>query len=104
VTTPESTNAQAATPPELLCIMEMLVSMKRYLVLYGTVKEGSCVNHLDYTAHRRVLKYLLDRVDEVGQMMADALNALYQVPPPSTRPGCGKRSAGAAKSGNTRRN
>lgn len=40
MTTPESTNAQAATPPELLCMQ-----------------------------------------DEVGQMMADALNALYQVPP-----------------------
>jgi hypothetical protein len=72
MTTPESTDvkheAQPAPPPELLCIMEMLVSMKKHLVLYGTTKEDSCVTYWSYTAHRRVLTYLLDRVDEAEKL------------------------------------
>lgn len=51
--------------PELLCILEMLGSMKRDLVVQVDTLDGSV--KCSYSAHRRVLMYLLDYFKEAEE-------------------------------------
>lgn len=68
MTTPETGEMQPEFSPELICIAEMQGSLKKRLTLHGTMDESSQLIKWSYTAHRRVLTYLLDRVDEAEKL------------------------------------